>query len=175
MDEMEIIGLHKRCNKKARKTSQPKKARKSSKSDESMPEFADTGLDEDEQKPKNASRSGDGENNATKAGKKLKRHHSQKKHQSHLNLLTQARKKKSRLRMIKRKNTSFAEGERRGPRKILHLRKKLEKVVFMGGPYVGHELSCVALYYTEYLRVVLKMSGLEKETKDLIKQALAKT
>ena len=32
MDEMEIINLHKRCNKKARKVSQPKKAL--SKSDE---------------------------------------------------------------------------------------------------------------------------------------------
>ena len=59
--------------------------------------------------------------------------------------------------------------------KNLPTEKKVGRVVFMGGPYEGHELSCVTLYYTEYLRVVLKMSGLEKETKDLIKQALAKT
>ena len=88
MDGMEIINLHKRCNKKARKTSQPKKAPKS---------------DEEEQKTKKASRSSDGKNAAIKAGKKFKRPHSLKKHQSHLNLLTQARKKRSRLRMIKRK------------------------------------------------------------------------
>ena len=53
MDEMETSGLRKRCNKKVRKTSQLKKAPKSSKSDEPMPEFVDTGLDDDDQKPKN--------------------------------------------------------------------------------------------------------------------------
>ena len=53
MDEMETSGLRKRCNKKVRKTSQLKKAPKSSKSDEPMPEFVDTGLDNDDQKPKN--------------------------------------------------------------------------------------------------------------------------
>ena len=85
MDGMEIINLHKRCNKKARKTSQPKKAPKS------------------DEETKKASRSSDGKNAAIKAGKKFKRPHSLKKHQSHLNLLTQARKKRSRPRMIKRK------------------------------------------------------------------------
>ena len=79
MDEMEIIGLHKKCNKKVKKTPQLKKAPKSSKSDEPMPEFVGTGPGDDDQKPKNASRPGDGENDATKAGKKLKRPHSQKK------------------------------------------------------------------------------------------------
>ena len=34
MDEMEIINLHKKCNKRARKVSQPKKASGSTKSDE---------------------------------------------------------------------------------------------------------------------------------------------
>ena len=54
--------------------------------------------------------------------------------------------------------------------------KKVEKIVFMGGPYEGHELSYVALYDTKYLRGLLKMSGLDKKkTKDLIKQALTKT
>ena len=48
MDEMEIINLHKRCNKMARKTSQPKKALNTSKSDEPISGFVDTGLDEDE-------------------------------------------------------------------------------------------------------------------------------
>ena len=42
MDEMEIINLHKRCNRKVRKTAQPKKAPKTPKSDD------------DKQKPKKA-------------------------------------------------------------------------------------------------------------------------
>ena len=58
--------------------------------------------------------------------------------------------------------------------KNLTFEKKVEKVAFMRGPYEGHELSYVALYDTKYLKRVLKMSGLEKKTKDLIKQALAK-
>ena len=45
----------------------------------------------------------------------------------------------------------------------------------MRGPYEGHELSYVGLYDTEYLKKALKMSGLDKKIKDLIKQALAKT
>ena len=45
----------------------------------------------------------------------------------------------------------------------------------MAGPYKCYELSYVALCDTKYLKRVLKMSGLEKKTKDLIKQALAKT
>ena len=55
MDEMEIINLHKKCNKKARKVLQPKKASGSPKSDE----------------PKKAS--SDGKKIATKAGKKVKK------------------------------------------------------------------------------------------------------
>ena len=53
-------------------------------------------------------------------------------------------------------------------------KKSVEKVVFMGGTYEGHQLSCVALYDTKYLRGMLKMAGLAKKTKDLIKQVLAK-
>ena len=49
--------------------------------------------------------------------------------------------------------------------------KKVEKVVFMVGPYKGYELSYVALCDTIYLKRVLKMSDTEKKTKDLIKQA----
>ena len=52
--------------------------------------------------------------------------------------------------------------------------KRVEKVVFMGGPNEGHEKSYVALYDAEYLRGLLKMSGLGMRTKDLIKKALAK-
>ena len=44
----------------------------------------------------------------------------------------------------------------------------------MGGPYEGHELSYVALYDTESLTGVLKISRLDKKTKKLIKQALTK-
>ena len=50
----------------------------------------------------------------------------------------------------------------------------MERLVFLRGSHEGHELY-VALYDTEYLKRVLKMSGLDKKTKDLIKQALTKT
>ena len=56
----------------------------------------------------------------------------------------------------------------------LTIEKKMKKIVFMAGPYEGYELSYVALCDTKYLKKVLKKSGLEKKTKDLIKQALAK-
>ena len=59
--------------------------------------------------------------------------------------------------------------------KHLTIEKKVEKAVFMAGPYKGYELSHVALCNTKYLKRVLKMSDLGKKTKDLIKQALAKT
>ena len=55
------------------------------------------------------------------------------------------------------------------------IEKKVEKVVFIAAPYEGYELSYVALCDTKNLKRVLKMSGLEKKTKDLIKQALRKT
>ena len=58
--------------------------------------------------------------------------------------------------------------------KNLTIKKKVEKVVFIRGPYEGYKLSYVALCDTKYLKRVLKMSGLEKKTKNLIKQALAK-
>ena len=64
MDEMEIINLHKRCNKKTRKVRQPKKAPKS-------PEFIDSS--EEEQRPKKASRPDDGKKTVAKAGKKVKK------------------------------------------------------------------------------------------------------
>ena len=55
------------------------------------------------------------------------------------------------------------------------IEKKVEKVVFMAGPYKGYDLSYVALCDTKYLKRMLKISDLEKKTKNLIKQALAKT
>ena len=57
----------------------------------------------------------------------------------------------------------------------LQSRKKVERVVFIGGPHEGDELSYVLLYDTKYLKKVLKMSGIGKKTKDMIKHALAKT
>ena len=72
MDEMEIINIHKRCNKRVRKISQPKKASKSPKSDE--PKKVSEPIDdpgEEEQKPKKVSRLSDGKKVATKAGKKV--------------------------------------------------------------------------------------------------------
>ena len=71
MDEMEIINLHKRCNKKAKKVSQHKKA---SGSDEpkKVPEPIDDSSEEG-QRPKKASRLSDGKKTATKAGKKVKK------------------------------------------------------------------------------------------------------
>ena len=184
---MEIISLHKRCDKKTRKVSQPKKA--SSKSDE--PKKVSGLIDdpsEEGQKPKRASRSSDGKKTLQRQEKKLKRARSLKKHQSqsHLNLLPQARKEKKMgcprtikgkkyllYWMVKEENKSFFDPQKDS--KNLTIEKKVEKVVFMAGPYEGYELSYVALCDTKYLKRVLKMSGLEKKTKDLIKQALRKT
>ena len=58
--------------------------------------------------------------------------------------------------------------------KNLTIEKKVEKVVFMAGPYKGYDLSHVALCDTKYLKRMLKISGLEKKTMNFVKQALAK-
>ena len=74
MDEMEIINIHKRCKKRARKVPQPKKASKLPKSYE--PKKVSEPIDipsEEEQKPKKASRPSDGKKVATKAEKKVKK------------------------------------------------------------------------------------------------------
>ena len=65
IDEMEIINLHKKCNKKARKISQPEKV-------SGLPGLIDDPSKEG-QKPKKASRPSDGKKTATKAGKKVKK------------------------------------------------------------------------------------------------------
>ena len=54
--------------------------------------------------------------------------------------------------------------------KNLTIEKKVEKTVFMAGPYKGYDLSYVVLYDTKYLKRMSKMPGLEKKTKNLIKQ-----
>ena len=56
--------------------------------------------------------------------------------------------------------------------KNLTIGKKVEKAVFMAEPDKGYEFSYVALCDTKHLKRVLKVSSLEKKTKDLIKQAL---
>ena len=76
VDEMNIINLHKRCNKKAGKVSQPKKASESPKSDKPKKASGSdevknvSGLTDDpgeeEQKPKKS----DGKKTTTKAGKR---------------------------------------------------------------------------------------------------------
>ena len=92
--------------------------------------------------------------------KKLKRPHSQKKHQNHLNLLF-IDSSKEEEEDDKEKNTSFTWCEGRS-------------LVFIRGLYKGQELSNVALCDTEYLKKALKRSDLDKKSKSLIKQALAK-
>ena len=75
--------------------------------------------------------------------------------------------------------------ERRSPKfffdlqkvsKNLTIKKKVKRVVSLRGSHEDHELSYVALYDIELydFKRVLKMSGLDKKTKDLIKQALKK-
>ena len=58
---------------------------------------------------------------------------------------------------------------------FLTIERKVKEIVLMAGHYKGYELSSVSLCDTKYLKTVLKMSSLEKKTRDLIKQALAKT
>ena len=59
--------------------------------------------------------------------------------------------------------------------KNLTIEKKMEKIVFIAGPYKGYELSYVTLCNTKYLKRVFKILNLEKKTKDFIKQVLART
>ena len=157
MDGMEIINLHKRCNKKARKTSQPKKAPKS---------------DEEEQKTKKASRSSDGKNAAIKAGKKIKKTPQPKKAPKSPEFIDSSKeeeeppkddKEKKIPPLLRVKEEVQGLFDLRKESKNLTIQKKVKRVVFMGGPYEGYELSYVALYDTEYLRGVLKMSGLDKK------------
>ena len=98
-DEMEIINLHKKGNKKARKVSQKKASPRSDELKKVSGRTDDPS--KEEQKPKKS----DAKKTTTKAEKKLKRSHSLKKHQTHPNLLTRERslKKKDQLKMIKRK------------------------------------------------------------------------
>ena len=73
MDEIEIINLHKRCNKKGRKVPQPKKVSESPKSNQPKKTGLFDDPSEEVQKPKKASRLSDVKKNATRAGKKIKK------------------------------------------------------------------------------------------------------
>ena len=86
---MKIINLDKKCNKKARKVSQ-KKA--SPKSDE--PKKVSGPIMIQAKKNRSLKKSME-KRQLQRQGKKLKRPHRLKKHQSHLNLLTQARSLKN--------------------------------------------------------------------------------
>ena len=174
MDKMEIISLQKRCKKRARKVPRPKKAPKLSKSDE--PKKVSGIIDdpsEEEQKPKKVSRSSDGKKTATKAGKKVKKTSQSKKAPKSLEVIESEEEEEEGPPNEEEEVQIFLDLLKEN--KNLRIQKKVEKAVFMAGPYEGYELSYVALCDTKYLKRVLKMSGLEKKTKDLIKQALAKT
>ena len=83
------------------------------------------------------------------------------------------RKKIPPLLGVKEEAQSFFDLQKES--KNFAIEKKVEKVVFMVVPYNGYELSYVALCDTKYLKKVLKMSGLDKKAKGLIKRAMAKT
>ena len=190
MDEIKIINLHKKCNKKAREVSEPKKGSVSPKSDEPKKTLSNTDEPkkvskpsddpvEKEQKPKKAS--SNGKKNTKKAGKKVKKTSQPKKTPKSAEFIDSSgkeegtsqddkRKKIPPLLRVKEEAQSFFDLQKEN--KNLAIEKKVEKVVFMAGPYKGYELSYVALCDTKYLKRVLKMSGLEKKTRDLIKQAM---
>ena len=75
MDEMEILNLHKRCNKKVKKAPQPKKVPKLFKSEKSKKVSGSPGLiddpSEEEQKPNKVSRLSDGKKDCYKGRKKV--------------------------------------------------------------------------------------------------------
>ena len=97
MDEMEIVNLHKRCNKEVPR---PKKA--SSNSDKPKKVIKSLEFLDDPSEGKQNSRAADGKRPLQRWEKKLKIPHSLTNHHSHVNLLTRAwkKKKKSQPRMI---------------------------------------------------------------------------
>ena len=173
---------------KSPKSDQPRKASGSPRSDESnkvsgSPGFIDDPSEEG-QKPKKASRSSDGKKATKKAGKKVKKISQPKKAPKSPEFIDSSKEgeeegppKKNKggknLLGVKEEVQSFFDFQKDS--KNLTIEKKVEKVVFMAGPSEGYELSYVALCDTKYLKKVLKMSGLEKKTKDLIKKAVAMT
>ena len=148
-----------KAGKKVKKTTQPKK----------VLEPID-GSSEEEQMPKKAN----GKNVSTKAGKKVKKTTQPKKALKSPEFIESEEgspkdDKGPSLLGMKEESQSFFDLQKES--KNLTIKKK---VVFMAGPYKGYDLSYVALCDTIYLKRMLKKSSLEKKTKDLIKQALAK-
>ena len=131
---------------------------------------------EEEQRSKKVSRPSDGKNVSTKTGKKVKKTTQPKKALKSPEFIESEEeeeglpkddkgKKIPSLLGMKEESQSFFDTQKDS--KNLTIKKKVERVVFMAGPY--------EVYDTKYLKRVLKRSGLEKKTKGLIKQTLAKT
>ena len=152
-DETEIINLHKRRNRKARKVSQPKKA---SGSDE--PKKVSGPIDDpskEEKKPKKA----DGKKTTTKAGKKVKKTSQPKKAlkspefidsgEEEEEGLSQDDKEKNMppLLGVKEEAQSFFDLQKESKNSTIE--KKVEKAVFMAGPYESYELLYAALCDTK--------------------------
>ena len=119
MDEMGIINIHKRCNNRAMKVPQPKKASKSPKSDEPKKVLEPINdPNEEEQKPKKGSSPSDGKKVGTKAGKKVKKALQPKKAPKSPEFIDSSEKEEEGLPKDnkEKKNTSFAGGERRSPK-----------------------------------------------------------
>ena len=180
---MEIISLHNKCYKRDRQVLQPKTL---SKPDEASPKLdkpkkVSEPIDdpsEEGQKPKKALSDG------KKTAKKVKKTQQPKKVPKSPESIDSSKEEEEKepSKDDKKKKMSpllwLKEGQNffdlRKESKNLTIKKNVEKVVFMAGPYKGYELSYVVLYGTKYLKRVFKMSGLEKKAKHLIKQALTK-
>ena len=135
MDKMEIINLHKRCNKKV---PQPKKVLKSFKSDKPKKAPSSSGLIDDpskeEQKPKKASGPSDGKKTATKADKKVKKTSQPKKAPKSPEFIDSSEEEEEEPPLLRVKEEVQIVFDLQKERKNLTFKKKVEKVVFIGGP-----------------------------------------
>ena len=175
VDEMEIIKLPKKCNKKGRQILQPKAL---SKSDEPKKVSDDEQEESAAKQPKKAGSDKPKKalsENATKAGKKVKTTSEPKKAPKSPEFIYSSEEEEEELPLLGMKEEVQSFFNLQKESKNLTIEKKVEKVVFMAGSYKGYDLSYVALYDMKNLKRMLKMSDMEKKTKDLIKQALAKT
>ena len=168
MDKMEIINLHKKCNKKARKVSQPKQASVSdepkktlSKSDE--PKKVSGFIDDSSEAKKISS---DGKKTARKAGKKVEKTSRHKKAPKSPEFIDSSEeneeglsqddkeKKMSPLLGVKKEIQSFFDLQKDS--KNLTIEKKVEKTVFMAEPCKGYViLRYITLHYVIFY-VILK-------------------
>ena len=144
-DEMEIIKLHKKCNKKDGKVLQPKAVSKSDK-----PKKAIDDPREEEQKPKKTS--SDVKKTTAKAGGKVKKTSQPKKVPKSPEFVDTDSDdmdddKEPPLLGMKEEAHSFFDLQKES--KNLTIEKKVEKAVLMAVPYKGYDLSYVALYDTK--------------------------